>query len=191
MRKKNIVEILVEEPSMERFLKGLLPGILPDGYRVDENCFIRTHEGKQDLQKEIPRKVKAYKKSKPSRKIIVIHDQDSNDCRELKNKLIKLIATAADIPFLVRIACKELEAFYLGDMQAIEKVYPKFKAKRHANKAKFRNPDKCNAFDEIRKIVPEFQKNRASNEIVKHIDIEGNKSPSFRSLVTGIQRFLS
>ena len=51
--KEEIVEILVEEHSMENFLKELLPTILPAGYRLDINCFIRVHEGKQHLKKGI------------------------------------------------------------------------------------------------------------------------------------------
>jgi hypothetical protein len=124
--KEKHVEILVEESSMENFLRVLLPNILPDGYQVDVNCFIRAHQGKWHLQKEIPKKVKAYRHIKRPCKVIVIQDQNSSDCKKLKNSLIKLIIDNADIPFLVRIVCRELEAFYLGDMRAVEKVYPKF-----------------------------------------------------------------
>ncbi len=58
-------------------------------------------------------------------------------------------------------------------------------------KEKFRNPDNCSAFDEIKKLIPGFQKVYASKEISKHISIECNKSTSFKHLVTGIQRFLN
>jgi len=189
--KEKHVEILVEESSMESFLRVLLPNILPDGYQVDVNCFIRAHEGKWHLQKEIPKKVKAYRHIKRPCKVIVIQDQNSSDCKKLKNSLIKLITDNADIPFLVRIVCRELEAFYLGDMRAVEKVYPKFKADKFSRKAKFRNPDNCNAFEEIKKLIPGFQKVYASKEISKYISIECNKSTSFKHLVTGIQRFLN
>ena len=38
------VEILVEEPSMQVFLRGLLPIVLPEGFALDFNCFIRPHQ---------------------------------------------------------------------------------------------------------------------------------------------------
>ena len=60
MLKEIWVEILTEEPSMENFLRGTLPHILPLGYVLDQNCFIRPHEGKSHLKKSIPRKVKAF-----------------------------------------------------------------------------------------------------------------------------------
>jgi hypothetical protein len=54
-----VIEILTEELSMEELLRGLLPKILPPDYAVDVNCFIRSHEGKSDLQKSVPRKLRA------------------------------------------------------------------------------------------------------------------------------------
>ncbi len=55
------VEILVEERSMEIFLRVILPELLPNPYVLDQNCFIRPHQGKSDLQKSIPKKVQAFK----------------------------------------------------------------------------------------------------------------------------------
>lgn len=45
------MEILVEDYSMEVFLKGLLPRILPEDFELGRNCFIYPHEGKSDLKK--------------------------------------------------------------------------------------------------------------------------------------------
>ena len=52
------IEILVEEKSMKELLSVLLPTILPNNWILDENYFIRSFEGKSDLQKNIPSKVK-------------------------------------------------------------------------------------------------------------------------------------
>lgn len=54
------IEILVEEPSMEAVLKELLPKILPAPWELGVNCFIRSHEGKSDLKKSIPKKMKVF-----------------------------------------------------------------------------------------------------------------------------------
>ncbi len=48
-RKQIRVEFLLEEPSMENFLKVLLPKILPRGFELDINCFLHAHQGKTDL----------------------------------------------------------------------------------------------------------------------------------------------
>lgn len=48
------LEFLVEERSMAEVLKVLLPRILPASWVLDENYFIRPHEGKSDLKRSIP-----------------------------------------------------------------------------------------------------------------------------------------
>jgi hypothetical protein len=42
------VEILTEESSMAEVLKVILPKILPDQWILNQNYFIRPHEGKSD-----------------------------------------------------------------------------------------------------------------------------------------------
>lgn len=185
-----IAEILLEEPSMENFLREVLPKILPADYSLDINCFLRPHNGKSDLKKSIPKKIKAFSSYYEPVKVIIIHDQDSNDCKKLKKGLLDLCKKNGKCPVLVRIACKELESWYLGDMDAIEKVYPRFKAKNFRNLAKFRNPDSTQASQELRVIIPEFQKGFASKNISKFISVEKNTSASFLHLVSGITKFL-
>jgi len=190
--KKEIVEILVEEASMKNFLEVILPKILPDGFALNINCFIRPHQGKSDLQKSIPRKVKAFQHFPQQVKLIIIHDQDSNDCIKLKTSLAKLIQKQNTLqPYLIRIACKELENWYLGDMKAIENVYTKFKASKYLRKAKYRNPDRVYGSEELSNIIINFSKGLASREIPKNMALEENKSPSFNHLLTGIKHFLA
>ncbi len=185
------IEFLLEEPSMENVLTLILPKILPKGFTLNINCFLRPHHGKSDLRKSIPNKIRAFSKSSEEVKIVIIHDQDSNDCKQLKQELLELCNQNGTCPVLIRIACRELESWYLGDMDAIEKVYPKFKAHKYKNLAKFRNPDICNSSDELRKIIKDFQKGQASREIPKYFDFEKNSSESFNQFRNGLIRFLS
>ncbi len=55
-----ILEIHVEEKSMEIFLRGVLPRILPEEYILDVNCRIVTYNGKQDLKKKLPIVIRSY-----------------------------------------------------------------------------------------------------------------------------------
>lgn len=175
---------------MKNFLGNILPQILPDGIFLNRNCFIRPHEGKQHLKKEIPQKIRAYKNFRIPIKVIIIHDQDTADCKILKAGLKKLVNDAGPIPHLIRIPCRELEAWYLGDMDAIERVYPRFKADHFRRWAKFRDPDHLMASEELRKLIPGFQKGYASREISKHIQINKNRSKSFHHLIDGLTVFL-
>lgn len=122
------VEFLLEEESMKHVLEILLPKILPPTYRLNENCFLRPHNGKSDLRNSIPKKVKVFSAFREETKLVILHDQDSNDCTVLKKDLQKLCEENGDCPVLIRIPCRELEAWYLGDMEAVEQAYPRFKA---------------------------------------------------------------
>lgn len=189
------LEFLLEEPSMEAALEILLPKILPPQWKINENVFLRPHQGKGDLRKSIPTKVRAFAHQREAIGIVVLHDQDANDCVELKQSLLSLcnanLQGASPPPHLVRIVCRELEAWYLGDMDAIQTAYPDFKASQHRNRSKFRTPDSCNAKDELRKILPAFQQIATAKAIAPHLDIEANRSRSFQNFVSGLHRFVT
>ncbi|MDR1761461.1 MAG: DUF4276 family protein [Bacteroidales bacterium] len=184
------LEFLLEEPSMESFLKGFLPKILPEGYVYNGNYFLRPHQGKSDLLKSIPRKIKTNYGEDTI--VIILHDQDSNNCVTLKQKIDTICQNncASNNQYLIRIVCRELESWYLGDLNAVKQAFPKFNATTYQNKAKFRNPDLLNAANELTRLLPEFQKNKGAKLISQHIDIKNNKSISFQQFVTGLQKIL-
>ncbi len=184
------IEFLLEEESMKHALEILLPKILPPSYKIGENCFLRPHNGKSDLRNSIPKKVKVFSHFHEETKLVILHDQDSNDCKALKKDLKKLCEDNGNCPVLIRIPCRELEAWYLGDMDAIEQAYPTFKASNFRNKEKFRNPDDCRASSELKKIIPTFQKGIAAKKIPKYMSIERNTSESFNQFVNGLKAFL-
>lgn len=184
----NIIEILTEEPSMENFLRVILPKILPNDYQLDINCFIHAHEGKSHLKKSIPRKIRAYPRYGYPVKVLIIHDQDSNDCVKLKNELLGLCNSIVEIPVIIRIACRELENWYLGDMCAIEAVYPETKASKLIRKAKYRNPDTVFGAFELGQLTKNFSKSHASREIPKYMNTDNNNSVSFNHFVAGVDK---
>jgi hypothetical protein len=186
-----VLEILTEEKSMEEFLRRFLPRILPSGYQLDENCFIRTHEGKSHLQKSIPKKMKAYPRFPYPVRVLIVQDQDSNDCRELKAELQKLAENDGEIPVMIRIACRELENWYLGDLQAIIHALGRNRIRNIDQKRFQKDTDRLNGADELRRLVGRFPKVQTARDIGEVIEIEGNKSESFRQFVIGLQRFLA
>lgn len=186
------MEILTEEQSMETFLRGFLPRVLPDGYVLDQNCFIRPHEGKSDLKKSIPRKIQAFRHLSRDVKVLILHDQDANDCETLKSELIDLITQQGTTTgFLVRIVCRELENWYLGDFSAIENVYPSVKAARYQNKRRFRTPDQVRGSEELQRICKDFSKTDCARKISPLINIKQNRSRSFFHFVTGLEKLLA
>ncbi len=184
------IEFLLEEASIENVLHELLPKILPESYQLGVNCFLRPHQGKSDLKKSIPKKMKVFSNFHEPVKVVILHDQDSNDCIELKKSLTRLCEEHGTCPFLVRIVCRELESWYLGDLNAIEKAYPSFKADKYKRKRKYRIPDNLSASDEMSQILPAFQKGLSSKKIAPFLSLERNTSKSFEVFITGVKEFL-
>ena len=94
----NLVFIL-EEESARHVLKELLPRILSGLPSVDYKLI--PHQGKGDLHKSIPIKIRAWRA--PNTFFIILHDQDSHDCRKLKQKLKQLCARNNKHEPLIRI----------------------------------------------------------------------------------------
>lgn len=173
----------------------ILPKVLPEGWTLGVNCFVRSHDGKQDLQQSIPRKIRVASKKDISTAFVILQDQDNNDCHDLKSQLVGMCEEAQRgnhaVPYKVRIVCHELEAWYLGDMDAIEQVFPRFHAANYKGKKKFRQPDACvNPKQELKKIVGDYAQIATARAIAPHLDIEGNSSPSFRNFITGVKQLV-
>jgi len=178
---KRIV-FLLEELSMKAFLEEFVPRVHPG---LDFLCL--AHEGKQDLEKSIPRKLRAWRD--PHVHFVVMRDNDNADCRALKRRLRALCRNADRDTTLVRIVCQELEAWHLGAMDALAAAFDKPALIRLKHKAKFANPDSLsNAAEEIVKIVPEFRKTDGARRMGRKMPIvpDENKSRSFQVFVEGL-----
>ena len=103
------------------------------------------------------RKLRAWQES--NLHFLVLRDKDSEDCIDLKRRLLKICDDTGRRDCTVRIAVHCLESWILGDMQAISAAYNKPAIAGLSRNAKFRNPDRlANAEDELLKIIPEYQK---------------------------------
>lgn len=178
----------LEEPSAEEMLKGILPKILPEDVFPEYKVF----EGKQDLEKRLPIILRAWRA--PDCSFLVMRDQDSGDCRAIKEKLASLCQSAArdDVPILIRLACRELESFYLGDLAAVEKGTGIMGLADKQNTKKYREPDRLGSpSGELRWLTTgNYQKILGSRAIAPHLDLEQNRSHSFRVLVSGIRKLM-
>ena len=173
---------------MKEFLQVLLPRLLPSKWRIHENYFIRSFEGKSDLQNNIASKVKVF--SKRDIGLVILHDQDSNDCILLKKRLTDLCNENGSCPKIIRIVCKELESWYLGDLDAIQSSYPKFKSSKYKAKAIYRMPDNWYGSEEMKKLLPkEFQKIGTAKKIPEFMNFDSNKSVSFNQTIQGLIKF--
>ena len=183
---KNLVCFL-EEPSAKEMLMGILPRLLPD----DIHCHYIVFEGKQDMDKQLGRKLRGW--NKPESAFLVIRDQDSSDCKTVKQKLTDICCEAGKPGALIRIACHELESFYFGDLPAVEKGLAINELKRYGMKAKYRLPDKIeNPCDELEKLTKNAYQHIAGSRLIgPFLDLDHNTSHSFNVLITGIRGLLT
>ncbi len=176
------IVFLLEEPSAKEALNGLLPRVLGD-----LRWLLIPHEGKQNLMKSIPRKLRAWQA--PGDRFVVIRDQDGSDCLEVKNKLVAICKAAGRPAALVRLACRELESWFLGDLAAVEKGTDTKNLASLQMKTKYRDPDRlANPSSELKRLVPRYQKLSGARAIGRHLDLDANTSRSFRVLVKGLRR---
>ncbi len=195
------IEILTEEPSAEIALYQILPKII----RSTEVTYkIITHQGKDDLLKKLPGKLRGYKKWMPENyRIVVLVDKDSQDCHRLKAELEKIAHQAGLVSksrfskhvfqVLNRIAIEELEAWFLGDEQAIIKAFPRVRP--YSKKRKYNNPDSIpgGTWESLEKLLQNsgyykegMSKMEVSKKISEKMNPSINKSQSFNVFVKGI-----
>ena len=144
-------------------------------------------EGKQDLEKQLPRKLGGY--LNPNARFIVMRDQDQGDCRRIKTSLAALCPVSRRSRTIVRIACRELEAFYLGDLRAVESGLGLSGLAGKQDKAKFRDPDHLSSpARELEKLTGNrYQKIAGSRSIAPHLDLQAPRSRSFHHLLHAIR----
>ncbi len=178
---------LLEEESAKALLLGLLPRVL--GTQVQPRLIV--FEGKQDLEKQLVRRLRGY--VNPNARFIVLRDQDNApDCKVVKAKLLGLCAQAGrQSVSLVRIACRELESFYLADLQAVEIALGLTGLARHQNAARFRNTDGVvRPSRELARLTQKaYQKVSGSRLLGPHLDVANDRSVSFKNLIVGVRRF--
>ncbi len=177
----------LEEPSAKAMLEGVLPRMLPD-----DICFkFIVFQGKQDLEKQLVKRLRGWRT--PDTRFIVMRDQDAADCYDVKEKLVQLCEQAGRSNALVRVACRELESFYLGDLLAVEKGLNIAGLTRKQASKKFRDPDQiANPVQEIGRLTGEtYQKISGSRAIGPYLSLAESRSNSFLALVSGVKRLVA
>ncbi len=196
------LEFLVEEPSAEAALRNIIPKILGD---------TATHQGKHDLLRHLSNRLRAYRKWIPDDwYIIVLVDADDEDCRELKARLEDAAKRAGfatkstpnsggHFSILNRVAMKELEAWFLGDIEAIRAAYPRI-PQTLARRTRYRDPDAVagGTWEALERVLQKagyhrggLDKIAAAREISKHMQPERNKSRSFHVFCEGLRAIAS
>jgi hypothetical protein len=195
------LHILVEGASEQALLEAWLPRFLPSGHTYK----IIRHQGKGKLPKnpsekpnprhhglldQLPAKLRAFGKSfnPETDRVLVLVDSDNDDCFDLKNRMTDLLNYCKEIPtVLFRIAIEETEAFYLGDLNAVKKAFPKAKKKNYVQDSI------CGTWELFRDVIGEESENKVgwAKQIGLYLTTQwkgtqANRSASFRHFCKAI-----
>ncbi len=180
------IVFFLEEPSAEAMLAGLLPRLLPPD--IKHRCVV--FEGKQDLERQIVRRMHGYRA--PGSRFVVLRDQDAGDCVAIKNALKAKCAEAAHPNAVVRIACRELESWYLADLAAVEQGLQVAGVQRLQNKRLYRSPDETvTPSRTLARIAPCYQKISGSRAIGPYLNLDNGRSRSFSHFITAVRRIMA
>lgn len=178
------VVFLLEEESAKVLIEGIITKIRGNDNK-EPQCKYIVFEGKRDLQKKLFKKLNGYCNQEAV--FIIMQDQDSEDCKRLKQKLDTICKQSNKCNYKIRILCRELESWYLADLEAIEKAFGVSGIAQKQRKKKFRNPDELgNPAYELKKLIPGYQKIMSAREIAPFIDIQNTRSRSFHNFIKTI-----
>lgn len=178
--------VLVEELSAKSLLEGLLPKLLPAEVWIRFQVF----EGKSDLERAVARRIRLWAAADAC--FLVLRDQDAAECLAVKERLlVQVESSGRAATAVVRIACRELESWILGDWQAVAAALDRPALAAQARKAKYRNPDRLHRpIDELRRVVPDYEKVRGARLVGRHLEPERNTSRSFQVFCAGVRRLV-
>ena len=126
---------LLEEVSAKAMLEQLLPKILSG----DIQTRLISFDGKGGLKKRLHNFIQGWQL--PKSHFIILCDKDDAECKVVKEDILSRCPKNKKNKILVRIACHELESWYLGDLKAVEQCFGIKKLSEKQNKEKYRNPD--------------------------------------------------
>lgn len=199
------LHVIVEEPSAEAALRSLIPRILDkrDGFKII------NMGSKGRMLAELPKRFEGYaaliRQGKPV-KVVVLVDADQGDWAEAKETLESLAARAGLVTrararkrkgsvfhVVTRVAVAELEAWFLGDVQAVRRAYPQLPA-AIAKKREFATPDGWqDTWERLHGLLrrngypkSSFSKIDMARRIAMAMDPAVNTSPSFKSFCCGL-----
>ena len=193
---------------MQAALKAVAPRLLSEAITWEVFAF----QGQQDLFKRLPRRLRGYARRVRTETIgvVVLIDEDRDDCRTLKARLETLAADASlatktkpsptgCFHVLNRIAVEELEAWFFGDERALRSAYPRL-PDGLTRRAEYRDPDAINGgtwerlHAELKAIglfPAHFPKIEVARAVAPNLDPARNRSRSFQAFVGGLEALVA
>jgi len=202
-------EILIEDSSSKIAIAELFPKIIGTNHsfrthsykgvgKIPKNLNRDIDPRKRILLEQLPRLLKGYGKAfqnlnDHTNAVIVVCDLDKKCLKDFRSELNSILDQCNPKP-LTRfcIAVEESESWFLGDIEAIKKAYPKAKVSILEN---YEQDSICGTWEILANAVTSggskrllengwqkvgLEKSSWSENITKYMDINNNNSPSFK-----------
>lgn len=212
------IEILVEDSSGEVLLQLLLPQLLgPQGEphtwrlhaykgigRIPQGLVTKADPAKRILLDQLPKLLHGYGRTPGIDAVVVVLDTDKRDCAAFLFELKAAADACNPAPdTLFRLAIEEIEAWYLGDRDALLAAYPRAKLDVLG---KYVQDSACDTWELLADAVhsggsaaikkagwplPGQVKHEWAEKIGPLMDVERNSSPSFGKLRDGLRRLVA
>lgn len=212
------IEVLVEDSSGACLMESLVPRVLGPygephtwkvhGYkgigRLPKDLAGRPDPTKRALLDQLPRLLQGYGRTPGIDAVVIVIDSDRRDCKDFLRELKALEQKCQPAPTtLFRLAIEEMEAWLLGDRQALLAAYPR--AKKDVL-SRYRQDSICGTWELLAEAVhpggyaaivsagwplPGQIKHEWAERIGPHMDIDGNTSPSFCKFREGLRRLMA
>lgn len=173
--------VFTEETSMKEVLISLLPrlGLAKGSFQIID------FKGVGNLEKSLERQMRAI--TDPAARFLVLRDNDQGNCINRKNGLTeKALASGRGGQTKVRIVCQMLEAWFIGDTEALKKS-------NHLKKPIPKRLVTCdpdyldNPKKELSRLRNGYGEISGAKAIAPHLDIDLNRSASFRNTIQAIR----
>ena len=204
-------EFLTEDQSSARSMEILIPKLLGNGItfrihpykgigRIPKGLSPKSDACKRILLDQLPKILSGYGKNPHCGIVVVVCDLDDKNKQAFLSELNDILDACKSKPeTLFCLAIEEFEAWYLGDLNAVLKAYPKAKINILNN---YKNDSICGTWELLadaiykggHKILSKKgwqavgeEKSIWAKTISPYMNIDENISPSFRDMCVQLQ----
>lgn len=212
------IEVLVEDSSGAALIEALMPQVIgPQGNphswrihpykgigRIPQGLVAKGDPSKRALLNQLPRLLTGYGKTPGIDAVVVVLDSDDRPHKDFLAELKTLLNRCTPAPnTLFRLAIEEMEAWLLGDRQALLAAYPK---ERKDVLARYTQDSICGTWELLADAVhqgghasvqkggwplPGQLKHEWVQKISPYMDVERNASPSFEKFRDGLRTLIA
>jgi hypothetical protein len=212
------IEVLVEDSSGAKLVETLLPAVIgpfgePHSWRIHRykgighlprGLSVKADPSKRALLDQLPRLLAGYGKTAGIDAVVVVLDSDRRNCKDFLAELNGLLGHCNPAPnTLFRLAIEEIEAWYLGDRQALLAAYPRARADVLNG---YKQDSVCGTWEVLADAVypggsavilrtgwplPGQVKHDWAEKIGPMMDVDNNQSHSFQKFRDGVRRLVA